>query len=114
MELLICPQSSEFTAKTYLYEEYLEPFGREMDSAVRNGLSQLSAYNVANPAGRPPLLTRYAAIFRWPIRKLEYSYILGQVMDRVHSGAATLDTGCGYDYEKVRGYVSLGITLVKR
>ncbi len=95
MELLIYPQGSEFIGRTRLYEEHLEPLGRKMDEAVRNRLGQLSTYNAASTSGHLPLLTRYATYFRWPIRKLEYSYVLRQVMDRARSGMVTLDAGCG-------------------
>ena len=70
---------------TALYERFLpEYFGR---------LSE--AYEVYPEATENEEYNLYVSYNKWPIRKLEYSYVISKMQEVVFKGAKVLDAGCG-------------------
>ena len=91
MELLICDEQ-QYASSIQPFEQYLEPIAKRMDKARDARNTELSRYQ--DRPNKAPLLERYCAILRWPIRKLEYSYAINSVGDLSH-GHRVLEAGCG-------------------
>ncbi|HDG98742.1 MAG TPA: class I SAM-dependent methyltransferase [Desulfobacterales bacterium] len=85
MEILITRNVQEFHEATKLFKEHLEPLGRIMDEEVQRG----------GTLGRLRLFQDYRIYWRWPIRQLEYSFILRNCLPLLKKGLRTLDVGCG-------------------
>jgi 2-polyprenyl-3-methyl-5-hydroxy-6-metoxy-1,4-benzoquinol methylase len=87
LELLADPQGEAFIKRSSLYERHLEPFCRIMDEQIRNKTA----------LGTNEIFRNYAHIIRWPIRKLEYSFVLHHALPLMEEGQRprTLEAGCG-------------------
>jgi 2-polyprenyl-3-methyl-5-hydroxy-6-metoxy-1,4-benzoquinol methylase len=91
MKLLLCDKY-DYNQLVRPFEEHLERYARRMAQEAQAGMTAMSLYRDKPHA--KPLLERYTSIFRWPIRRLEYSYVLAEVGPIAHSHR-TLDAGCG-------------------
>jgi ubiquinone/menaquinone biosynthesis C-methylase UbiE len=86
MEYLITKTALEFERYTIPWKEHFKPFLSDYEKEI-----QSNSY-----AGRHSDVNAYGKTFlSWPIRKLEYSYIINETIGHVFSGCKTLDCGCG-------------------
>lgn len=87
LEILADPMGEAFTQRTALFERYLEPFCRIMDTQIRD----------KTVLGMNAIFRDYARIVRWPIRKLEYSFVLHHALSCMNARQRprVLEAGCG-------------------
>ena len=87
VELLADLPGKVFSHKTAIYEQHLAPYSTIMDAQIREGTI----------LGKSYLSRRYADIIRWPIRKLEYSFVLHHALPVLERGRRpkVLGAGCG-------------------
>jgi ubiquinone/menaquinone biosynthesis C-methylase UbiE len=86
MEFLITKTALEFGLYTIPWKEHFKPFLNDYEKEIKSGTY----------AGRHKDVNAYGKTFlSWPIRKLEYSYILNETLNHIFSGCKTLDCGCG-------------------
>ncbi len=85
MTLLYAHSNSEFRRCTGIYESEFNPFVEIMeDEVLRTG-----------PLGRYSVFEEYAIYVKWPVRKLEYSFILLNIGTYMLHSKKILDLGCG-------------------
>jgi len=85
MKLLITKDLDEFCKATEPFRKYLEPLGKIMDKEVQR----------MGPLGSLRVFQNYTVYWRWPIRQLEYSFVLRNSLPLLENGVCTLDVGCG-------------------
>ena len=87
LELLADVPGELFSQKTAIYERYLGPFCKIMDAQIQEGTI----------LGKNDIFRKYTDVIRWPIRKLEYSFVLHHALPLLESGRhlRVLDAGCG-------------------
>jgi len=87
LDLLADLPGEAFGDRTALYQRSLEPFCTLMDRQIEKGTI----------LGTNDIFREYANVMRWPIRKLEYSFVLQHTLPllegRPHQ--RVLDAGCG-------------------
>jgi ubiquinone/menaquinone biosynthesis C-methylase UbiE len=74
-----------FEMKIQSYSNLFTPFVAQMKTVVDKH-PDISEYRVFND---------YINIVQWPIRKLEYSYVLDQIVGKSNADYKILDAGCG-------------------
>lgn len=87
LELLADFPGEMFSRKTALWDRLFEPFCKVMDSQIRG----------ETVLGKHEVFREYADIVRWPIRKLEYAFVLDRARPSLEKGEhpKVLDAGCG-------------------
>ncbi|MDD5559121.1 class I SAM-dependent methyltransferase [Candidatus Methylomirabilis sp.] len=87
VELLADLPGKVFSHKTAIYEQHLAPYSTIMDAQIGEGTI----------LGKSYLSRRYADIIRWPIRRLEYSFVLHHALPVLERGRRqkVLGAGCG-------------------
>lgn len=85
MKILISKNREQYERDTRHYRESFEPLVEEFT----RGISRIPELR------EHPVFRYYTATMRWPIRQLEYSYVIGEVTKRNWQRPVTLDVGCG-------------------
>lgn len=83
MELLFCKTDVELFQKTVPFKNNLDPYLLGTEQQIKK------IKNIH------PVLMEYMTYMQWPIRKLEYSFILKEVLPFIKKGCKTFDAGCG-------------------
>lgn len=82
-----------------LYADNLDELrlrSRRFDEAMEPYLKQLDAYQASHSDHTTvPEIEQYLQVCRWPFRKLEYSFVLEALQERLLPGQRYLDAGCG-------------------
>jgi SAM-dependent methyltransferase len=85
MEIMLEIKEENLVRRTNVYERHFKPFVDKM-AFIREHFPEANDY---------PEFNEYVDIVKWPIRKLEYDYVLRQVMDQLREDTFVLDAGCG-------------------
>lgn len=85
MEVFLEHDAKKYESKIVNYDKYLTDFFRKLQEADKKYPDAVNneEYN------------SYVIYNKWPIRKLEYSYVIGEVEKVVFPGAKLLEAGCG-------------------
>ncbi len=102
MELLIENNKDKFKKYTEIYEKNIFPYVEYFDREIKK-----FGYSENSPLGTERDIWDYKQIIQYPIRKLEYSYVLHMCKDFLKPGMKTLDAGCGIT-PTVRWFASQG------
>ena len=78
-------QGTAYDELTAPYEKFLPEYFGKLGEAYKT-------YPEANENEEYNL---YVCYNKWPIRKLEYSYVISKMQEAVFKGARVLDAGCG-------------------
>jgi 2-polyprenyl-3-methyl-5-hydroxy-6-metoxy-1,4-benzoquinol methylase len=85
MYVLYAENTSVLNERSHLFEQYMEPLLRRLESANQAGLLPPSL----------PEFRQYLQVCRWPFRKLEYSFALDILLEHLQPGDRYLDAGSG-------------------
>jgi ubiquinone/menaquinone biosynthesis C-methylase UbiE len=92
MIYLLTRSTPEYQIRTSQFREKVAPYVARMDAAL-NGSDLLARYIEPSATRQESLLTRYRRIVAWPVRQLEYSFVLDAAPPV--AGQRMLDAGCG-------------------
>jgi len=90
LELLIENDKNKFDKYTETYEKNIFPFVEYFDNEIKK-----FGYSENSPLGIERDIWDYKQIIQYPIRKLEYSFVLHNCKDFLKPRMKTLDAGCG-------------------
>ena len=98
IRFLISESPEDFDRKTRLWRKHLQPFLRDYEMEISSETQAAKDWEVR----------AYTESFlSWPIRKLEYSYVLERTLDWITPGCKYLDCGCGVT-PTARAYREMG------
>jgi 2-polyprenyl-3-methyl-5-hydroxy-6-metoxy-1,4-benzoquinol methylase len=85
MYVLYADSPTSLSERSQLFEQYMEPLLRRLEAASSSG---------SIPASIPEI-PQYLQVCRWPFRKLEYSFALDALINKLKPGDRFLDAGSG-------------------
>lgn len=85
MYVLYAPDHNTLDRNTQLFDRHMEPLLRTLEAAASRG---------EVPAALPEI-EKYLQVCRWPFRRLEYTFALDVLLERLRPGDSYLDAGSG-------------------
>jgi ubiquinone/menaquinone biosynthesis C-methylase UbiE len=85
MYILNAPSMDEVNQLSLLFNQHMEPLIQKLEKAYLAG--KLPADFMEIP--------QYIQVCRWPFRKLEYSFVIDALLNRLQPGSSYLDAGSG-------------------
>jgi SAM-dependent methyltransferase len=92
MIYLFTKSLDEYQIRSSQFREKVAPYVVRMDAAL-NAANSLARYIEPSATRQESLLSRYRRIVAWPVRQLEYSFVLESAPPV--AGQRMLDAGCG-------------------
>lgn len=90
MKLLLEIDKKKFLEYTDIYQKNIFPYIKFFEEE-----SKKNGYSEHLPPSIQRDVWRYCFVLQWPIRKLEYSFMLHNCKNLLKPGVKTLDAGCG-------------------
>lgn len=85
MKIFTTTNKQQFQEETRCYFQFLESYFEKLSKADERYPSALQNQEYVD----------YVTYHKWPIRQLEYSYVIQKIQDYIQPGFCLLDAGCG-------------------